>query len=76
MAGAGHLHTTLRSTDPTSTGSVCPHFWLQEACSSAERIAVLRGIHELGPPSDPSVLAVGDPGAAAQLVIRGGCQQG
>jgi len=61
MAGAGLFHATPRSKDPAYTSSVCPHFWLQDTCSSAERIAVLGGTHELGPCSDPSVLAVGDP---------------
>lgn len=62
--------------DAASTSSVCPRSWLQDACSSAERIAVLRRTHELAPPSDPSVLITGDPGAAAQLDVRGSCQQG
>lgn len=72
MAGTGHLHTTLRSKDPASASSACPRFWLQDDCSSAE--LVLRGTHELGPPSDPSVLAGGDPGAAAQLDVCRNCQ--
>lgn len=41
-----------------------------------ERIAVPRGASEPGPPSDPLVLSIREPGAAPQLDVRGGCQRG